>query len=94
MKDFEVIQLSINEASIQGLDNRLRNQLMGCMHAHNELTVLNRVFMFGRIIAGDGELADAGSGHESELYAPFVRTNGQRLLFRAIFGDFVLARAS
>jgi hypothetical protein len=59
MKDFEVIQLSINEASIQGLDNRLRNQLMGCMHAHNELTVLNRVFMFGTNPAGDGELADS-----------------------------------
>jgi hypothetical protein len=59
MKDFEIIQLSIGEASIQGLDNRLRNQLMGCMHAHNELTVLNRVFMFGINPVGDGELADA-----------------------------------
>jgi hypothetical protein len=37
----------------------LRNQLMGCMHAHNELTVLNR---FGTNPVGDGELADsAGS---------------------------------
>jgi hypothetical protein len=61
-KDFEIIQLEIDEASIQGLDNRLRNQLMGCMHAHNELTVLNRVFMFGTNPVGDGELADsAGS---------------------------------
>jgi hypothetical protein len=61
-KDFEVIQLEIDEACIQGLDNRLRNQLVGCMHAHNELTVLNRIFMFGTNPAGDGELADsAGS---------------------------------
>ena len=56
-KDFEIIQLEIDEAVIQGLDNRLRNQLMGCMHAHNELTVINRVFMFGTNPAGNGELA-------------------------------------
>ena len=54
-KDFEIIQLEIDESSIQGLDNRLRNQLMGCMHAHNELAVLNRVFMFGTNPVGDGE---------------------------------------
>lgn len=61
-KDIQIIQLEIDEASIQALDNRLRNQLIGCMHAHNELTVLNRVFMFGMNPVGDGELADsAGS---------------------------------
>jgi hypothetical protein len=27
-KDFQVIQLEIDEACIQGLDNRLRNQLL------------------------------------------------------------------
>jgi hypothetical protein len=58
-RDFEVLQFEIEEASVQGLDNRLRNQLMGCMHAHNELTVLNRIFMFGTNAAGDGELADS-----------------------------------
>jgi hypothetical protein len=61
-KDFEIIQFEIDEASIRGLDNRLRNQLVGCMHAHNELAVLNRVFMFGTNPVGGGELADsAGS---------------------------------
>ena len=58
-KDFEIIQLEIDEFSIQGLDNRLRNQLMGCMHAHNELAVLNCVFMFGTNPVGDGELAES-----------------------------------
>jgi hypothetical protein len=61
-KDFDVIQLEIDEAFVQGLDTRVRNQLMGCMHAHNELTVLNRIFMFGTNPVGGGELADsAGS---------------------------------
>jgi hypothetical protein len=58
-KDFEVIQLNIDEASIQALDNRRRNQLIGCMHAHNELTVLNRVFMFGLNPVREGEPADS-----------------------------------
>ena len=45
MKDFQVIQLQIDANAIKRLTNRERNQLVGCMHAHNELTVLNRLFM-------------------------------------------------
>lgn len=45
MKDFQIIQLQIQGNSIKRLTNRERNQLVGCMHAHNELTVLNRLFM-------------------------------------------------
>ena len=45
MKDFQIIQLQIEENAVKRLTNRERNQLVGCMHAHNELTVLNRLFM-------------------------------------------------
>lgn len=57
--DFEIIQLKIDEASIKGLANRPRNQLVGCMHAHNELTVLNRILMFSMNNTGEGELHDS-----------------------------------
>jgi len=60
-RDFEIIQLEIEEAALQRLDNRLRNQLMGCMHAHNELTVLNRIFMFVLNDTGAGELHDTAN---------------------------------
>jgi hypothetical protein len=60
-KDFEVIQLEIGEVYVQRLDSRQRNQLMGCMHAHNELTVLNRIFMFATDPTQDHELADSAS---------------------------------
>lgn len=44
-QDFPIIQLEIHADTIKRLSNRERNQLIGCMHAHNELTVLNRLFM-------------------------------------------------
>jgi hypothetical protein len=44
-QDFQIIQLEIHADTIKRLSNRERNQLIGCMHAHNELTVLNRLFM-------------------------------------------------
>jgi hypothetical protein len=62
-KDFRVVQLDVDEACIQALDNRRRNQFIGCMHAHNELVVLNRLFMFSFNPAGEdeplGELMDS-----------------------------------
>ena len=69
-KDFDVIQLEIDEAFVQGLDSRLRNQLMGCMHAHNELAVLNRVFMFGTSPVEGGELANFGGLSSDVVLAP------------------------
>jgi hypothetical protein len=45
-RDFQIIQLTIDEDALTKLGNRQRNQLVGCMHAHNELTVLNRILMF------------------------------------------------
>jgi hypothetical protein len=58
-KDFQVIELSINEEGLKRASNRLRNQLVGCMHAHNELTVLNRLLMFSMNKTTDGELHDS-----------------------------------
>jgi hypothetical protein len=46
-RDFDIIRLKIDKAALKTLDNRRRNQLVGCMHAHNELTVLNRLLMLG-----------------------------------------------
>jgi hypothetical protein len=45
-KDFQLIHITIDEARLKGATNRLRNQFVGCMHAHNELTILNRLLMF------------------------------------------------
>jgi hypothetical protein len=58
-KDFQVIELSIDEEALKKASNRLRNQLVGCMHAHNELTVLNRLLMFSMNKTADGELHDS-----------------------------------
>jgi hypothetical protein len=44
-KDFPIIGVQVDAPAIKRLSNRERNQLVGCMHAHNELTVLNRLFM-------------------------------------------------
>lgn len=58
-QDFQIIQIEIDEASLQKLGNRQRNQLVGCMHAHNELTILNRILMFSMNSTGEGELHDS-----------------------------------
>jgi hypothetical protein len=44
VKNFQIIQLQIEENAIERLTTRERNQLVGCMHAHNEMTVLNCLF--------------------------------------------------
>ena len=55
-KDFQLIHLTIDEERLKDASNRLRNQFVGCMHAHNELTILNRLLMFSMNDTGDGEL--------------------------------------
>ena len=55
-KDFQLIHLTVDEERLRGASNRLRNQFVGCMHAHNELTMLNRLLMFALNDTGDGEL--------------------------------------
>jgi hypothetical protein len=58
-QDFQIIQIEIDEESLRKLPNRQRNQLVGCMHAHNELVILNRILLFSMNSTGDGELHDA-----------------------------------
>jgi hypothetical protein len=53
-----IIQFEFEEASLAKLDNRGRNQLVGCMHAHNELVILNRLLLFSATPTGGGELHD------------------------------------
>ncbi|UNC14820.1 hypothetical protein FE249_11575 [Acidiphilium multivorum] len=61
-RNFEIIQLQINEATLKALPNRQRNQLLACMHAHNELAVMNRLLMFSCNAVGVGELHDHAQG--------------------------------
>jgi hypothetical protein len=58
-KNFEIIQWTIDEAKLQAFEPRLRNQLFGCMHAHNELTTFNRLLMYSMTPFGAGELHDS-----------------------------------
>jgi len=60
-KDFQIIQLTLDEEAIKKMDNRLRNQVVGCMHAHNELVILNRILMFSMNRTADGELHDSAN---------------------------------
>jgi hypothetical protein len=55
-KDFQLIRLTVDEGRLKGASNRLRNQFVGCMHAHNELTILNRLLMFAANNTGDDEV--------------------------------------
>lgn len=55
-KDFQLIHLTIDEGRLKRASNRVRNQFVGCMHAHNELSILNRLLMFAMNDTGDGEL--------------------------------------
>jgi hypothetical protein len=41
-KDFQLIHVTVDEGQLNAASNRLRNQFVGCMHAHNELAILNR----------------------------------------------------
>jgi hypothetical protein len=49
----------LDENVVSQLDNRRRNQLVGSMHAHNELAALNRVLIFSMNNTGQGELHDS-----------------------------------
>lgn len=53
-----ILTFPFDEAALRRLDNRRRNQLFGCMHAHNELTFLNRLLLFVQNATADGELHD------------------------------------
>ncbi|WP_373413550.1 hypothetical protein [Ensifer aridi] len=58
-KNFQLIHLTIDKEHLNKASNRLRNQFVGCMHAHNELTILNRLLVFTMNDTGNGELHDS-----------------------------------
>jgi hypothetical protein len=53
-----ILTYPIDEAVLARMNGRRRNQLIGCMHAHNELTFLNRLLLFTQNATADGELHD------------------------------------
>jgi hypothetical protein len=55
-KEFQVAHLTVDERRLKTLSSRRRNQFMGCMHAHNELSFLNRLLMFTMNDTGEGDL--------------------------------------
>jgi hypothetical protein len=60
--NFQLIQFQIEGDALKKLPNRQRNQIVGCMHAHNELVVLNRLLMFSLNDVGEGQLHDQAQG--------------------------------
>jgi hypothetical protein len=58
-KDFQLIHITLDQERLRAMSNRRRNQFVGCMHAHNELAVLNRLLMFVLNDTGDGDLHDS-----------------------------------
>src|SRR5712671_5219921 len=59
MTEIRILALTIDDKAIRALNHRARNQMFGCMHAHNELAALNRLFMFSMNEIDSGELADS-----------------------------------
>src|SRR5215470_7327130 len=57
--DFQLIHIEVDEERLKAASIRQRNQLVGCMHAHNELAFLNRLLLFTMNNPGDGELHDS-----------------------------------
>ncbi|MBB5751444.1 hypothetical protein [Prosthecomicrobium pneumaticum] len=50
----KIVDLTIDPALLAKLDACSRNQLIGCMHAHNELSVVNRLLLFSKNETGKG----------------------------------------
>ena len=57
--NLKIIKIKLDIDLFRSADKRVRNQLIACMHAHNELAVLNRLLMFSMNEIGDGELHDS-----------------------------------
>lgn len=53
-----ILSFTIEDSVLRRFANRRRNQLFGCIHAHNELTFLNRLLLFTKNSTADGELYD------------------------------------
>lgn len=58
-KEFDLLKIDIDPAILAGADKTYLDQLAGVMHAHNELSVLNRILLFSLNDTGEGELHDA-----------------------------------
>jgi hypothetical protein len=54
----EIRSFALDAELLRTMDLRKRNQLLGCMHAHNELTFLNRLLLFSQNPVTDGALHD------------------------------------
>ena len=54
----EIRSFTLDDALLRAMDLSKRNQLLGCMHAHNELTFLNRLLLFSQNPVSEGELHD------------------------------------
>lgn len=87
-KDFQLIHLTVDEERLKGANNRLRNQFVGCMRAHNELTILNRLLMFTMNDTGEGELHNSAQSVQmwcmlqllaAKLFETWVMLNGRFL---------------
>lgn len=61
-REFQIIQLQINEGALRALPSRPRDQIIACMHAHNELAVMNRLLMFSCNAVAGSELHDHAQG--------------------------------
>lgn len=61
-REFQIIQLEMAPEAFKKLPNRERHQLVGCMHAHNELATLNRLLLFSLNDVGSGELHNDAQG--------------------------------
>jgi hypothetical protein len=55
-ESIEIRSFTLEDELLRTMDSRKRNQLLGCMHAHNELTFLNRLRLFSYNSVSDGEL--------------------------------------
>jgi len=54
-----ILPFTVDDSALKRLSDRQRNQLFGCMHAHNELTFLNRLLLFSMTDVADGALHDS-----------------------------------
>ncbi len=55
-----IATIEIDPKALKELPSPLRKQLVGCMHAHNELTFLNRLLLFSMNDTAKGALYDQG----------------------------------
>jgi hypothetical protein len=59
--DLRILALRIDAAALKRMGDRARNQLVACMHAHNELSALNRILLFSMNPTSDGPLHDSAN---------------------------------